>query len=498
MIPLLEVSGISKAFPGVQALTDVTFSLKAGTVNALCGENGAGKSTFVKIINGYHQPDTGYIKIDGEPVKFHHPKDARRHKIHMIFQELDYVPDFTVEQHLFLGEEPVNAFGKIKWGEIRKKTLALLESEQLPYKPTTRLKDLTVSDIQMLEILKAVSMDARILLMDEPTSAITEKEVSRLFNKIASLKKKGVGIIYISHKLDEIAQIADEISILRDGVLVETRPMSEMDRDTIINLMVGRKFENIYPPASVRTPGEYALEVTGLTQKPRFRDISFNVRKGEIVGVAGLVGAGRTEVARAIFGLDPFDSGSIKVNGREITVRNVSDSINSSIAMLSEDRKRYGLILERNVKENMTLAVLDKFFKGGRNRSGEEISVVEDVCGKMNVKTPSIRFLTKNLSGGNQQKIVFGKWLLKNQDVLILDEPTRGIDVGAKYEIYKLMQDLAAQGKAILMISSELPELIGVCDRMYVMNQGTISNDLQKSEFTQELIMQYATRGVKK
>lgn len=496
MTPLLQVEHISKSFPGVNALQDVSFTLNPGSVHVLCGENGAGKSTLVKIINGVYQPDTGIMRISGQETAINHPVEAKRHKISMIFQELDYVPDFTVEQSLVLGEEPVNRLGKINWKQVRRETLRLLEQEELPYKPTTKLKDLTVSDIQMLEILKAVSMDAKIILMDEPTSAITDKEIDRLFEKIHSLRNKGVGIIYISHKLDEIFKIADEISVLRDGKLVETKSAHELNKDQVISLMVGRTLDHVFPDPIDKKIGEPILEISGLTQLPRFKDVSLHVRRGEIVGLAGLVGAGRTEIARAVFGLDPYQKGTIKLHGKEVPVKHVQDSIKNGVAMLSEDRKRYGLILSRNVMENTTLTVLDSYFQRGWNQAKKEREAVQNICRKMNVKTPSLFTLTGTLSGGNQQKVVIAKWLLKNQDILILDEPTRGIDVGAKFEIYKLMMELAAQNKAVLMISSELPELIGVCDRIYVMARGYIAKELKKDEFDQETIMKYATKGM--
>lgn len=496
MAPLLQVTNISKSFPGVQALKDVSFTLHPSSVHVLCGENGAGKSTLVKIINGIYYPDDGDIYVLGKKVHINHPLEARRLKISMIFQELDYVENFTVEQSLFLGEEPVTRYGRIDWKTIRRDTIRLLDQEGLPYAPNTRLKDLSLSDIQMLEILKAVSLDAKIILMDEPTSAITDKEIQRLFNKIHDLRNKGVGIIYISHKLDEISQIADEISVLRDGVLVDTKPAHEFNKDLIISKMVGRKIENVYPKRKHRTPGETIFELEGLTNKPRFRDVSLHARRGEIIGISGLVGAGRTEVARSVFGLDPITSGSIKIYGKKVRIRDVPDAINNKIAMLSEDRKRFGLVLERNVKENVSLPVLEMFFKNGLNMARFEQQTVKQMCKKLNVKTPNLATLVRTLSGGNQQKVVIAKWLLKNQDILILDEPTRGIDVGAKFEIYKLINDLAEQGKAVIMISSEMPELIGVCDRIYVMAGGNITKELERKDFDQETIMKYSAIGM--
>ncbi|AFG36517.1 sugar ABC transporter ATP-binding protein [Spirochaeta africana] len=493
---LLEVQGISKSFPGVKALDSIHFRLRPGTVHVLCGENGAGKSTFLKIMNGLHQPDQGEIRVHGEAVQIRHPLQARRLGIGMIFQELDYVPNFTVEQSLFLGEEPRNAIGGVNWKQIRRRTVELLQAEGLPYKPTTRLKDLTVSDIQMLEILKAVSSDTRILLMDEPTSAITDKEIDMLFAKIRQLRDKGVGIVYISHKLDEIFRIADEITVFRDGQHVGNAPAAELDKDRVIAMMVGRRLENIFPDKPSIEPGGVALELRNLSRGRVFQDVSLQLRAGEVVGMAGLVGAGRTEIARAIFGLDPYDSGEVLVHDVAPQRRNdVAAAISSGVAMLSEDRKRYGLVLSRSVKENASLLVLRKYFARWWNNARAENRDVRAVFKTLNVKTSSLSTIAGTLSGGNQQKVVLTKWLLKDQDVVILDEPTRGIDVGAKYEIYKIILELAAKGKAVLVISSELPELIGICDRLYVVAKGRITKELKRDEFSQETIMKYAAQG---
>ena len=494
-VPLIELRGIEKLFPGVKALSEMSFSVKPGSVHVLCGENGAGKSTLCKIINGIYQPDRGEILINGQPTQISDPIAAREHKIAMIFQELNFIPEFTVEQNLFMGNEPVNRFGKVDWRRIRSETLKLLAQEGLPYKPDTQLKDLSVSDIQMLEIIKAISYKANILIMDEPTSAISTKEVEILFRKIAELKAKGVGIIYISHKMDEIFRIADEISVLRDGCLVDTRPASELDIDTVIRLMVGRKMDSVFPEKQSLPQGEIALEVTSLCQGKTFRDVSFNLRRGEIVGFAGLMGAGRTEVVRALFGMDAYTSGSIRVGGKEARIRDVQDSIKHGIAMVSEDRKRFGIIPVRDCKENMSLSSLERVMGtfGINHRQERERDLA--ISKKLNVKTPSLETLISSLSGGNQQKIVLAKWLLRTPDILLLDEPTRGIDVGAKFEIYKLITELAGEGKAVLMISSEMEELIGVCDRIYVMAKGRISGELARPDFSQENIMKLALQG---
>ncbi len=488
---VLEVRNIRKSFPGVKALSDICFSVKKGSVHVLCGENGAGKSTLMKIVNGIYQPDSGEIYISGKHVRIPSPIQARSLGISMIFQELNYTPEMTIEESLFIGDLPTRRFGRVDWQEIRRRTLNLLTQENLPYNPQTKLRDLSVSDLQMLEILKAVSRDADVLIMDEPTSSIAQKEVEILFEKIEALRARGKGIVYISHKMDEIFKIADEISILRDGRIVETRPKEQFDIESVISLMVGRKLAGDYPKEAIE-PGEIVLEVDQYSGRTGFKDVNFYLRRGEIIGFAGLVGAGRTELVRALFGLDQHESGSIKLHGKKLVIKDVCDSINNGIVMLSEDRRRYGLVLIRDVKENITLATLSRFFKRGRLHTRRERQEVEKICRRIHVKTPSIDTQVSTLSGGNQQKVVLSKWMMRNPEILILDEPTRGIDVGAKFEIHKLMSEIVRDGKSILMVSSELPELIGMCDRIYVMAKGRITGELKRSEFTQETIMKYA------
>jgi inositol transport system ATP-binding protein len=488
----LRVSQIEKSFPGVKALDKIDFKVRRGTVHALCGENGAGKSTLMKIINGIYKPDAGQIFIDEKPVKIQNPIHARQHGIAMIAQELNYVPEMSIEENLFLGRLPVKKYRNVDWKQLRRKTLEFLKEEKLHYKPSQKMKTLTVSDIQMLEIIKAISNNAEIIVMDEPTSSITQREVEMLFKKIKELKKQGVSIVYISHKLDEVFQIADDITIFRDGTVVESHPASEMTMDQVISLMVGRKMENIYPKENVEI-GEKLLEARNLYSDGIFKDINFNVKKGEIVGFAGLVGAGRTEVMRALFGLDPLTGGEILINNKKVSIKKVSDSINHKMVMLSEDRRRYGIIPIRSVMENASISSLEKVIYKGYAHEKEERKIVGEYFKKMNVKTPSLDTPIQALSGGNQQKVLFAKWMLREPEILILDEPTRGIDVGAKFEIYKLTVEMAKQGKAVIMVSSELPELIGMCDRIYVMSQGKITGELSREDFSQEAIMKYAT-----
>lgn len=493
--PKLELRNIRKAFPGVLALSDVNFAVEKGTVHVLCGENGAGKSTLMKVLNGIYKADEGEILIDGQRVEIHNPQDARRHGIAMIFQELNYVPDMTVEENLFLGCEPTvgpPGLRRVDWKRVRREALAMMASEGLSYAPDEKLRYLSVSDIQMLEITKAVSRDADIIIMDEPTSAITNREVENLMRKIDELRAKGISIIYISHKMEEIFRIADQITILRDGSVVDSQPAQNYDIEKVISLMVGRTITNVYPKEEVPV-GDVVFEAKDLNRTGVFEDVSFEVRAGEIVGFAGLVGAGRTEVARAIFGLDPLSSGEIFVKGRKTPARSVRDSMRSGVVMLSEDRRRYGIVPMRSVIENAALSNLKQFFYNFYYHRKKERQVVSESFRTMNVKTPSLETPIASLSGGNQQKVLISKWLLTNPQVMILDEPTRGIDVGAKFEIYKLMVGLAREGKGIIMISSELPELLGMCDKIYVMGGGRIRGMLTPKDYSQENIMRLAT-----
>lgn len=487
----MRVSGIEKSFPGVKALSGIDFAVRRGTVHALCGENGAGKSTLMKIIMGLYQADTGQIFLDEKPVEVKNPIQARELGISMIAQELNYVPELSVEENLFLGRLPVNRLGKVNWRQVRKEARKFLEEEHLPYSPDQKLKTLTVSDIQMLEIIKAVTNNAQVIIMDEPTSSITQKEVEQLFKKIEELKAQGVSIIYISHKMEEVFRIADDITVLRDGAVVSTDRAEDLDLDTVIARMVGRKLDNVYPKEAVEI-GEKSLEVDHFSQKDLFEDVSFYVRKGEIVGFAGLVGAGRTETMRAIFGLDPHDGGTVKIEGREVRIKNPGDSIRHKLVMLSESRRDDGIVPIRSVAENASLANLRRFIYGGYTHRTREREEVRKSFAKMNVKTPTLDTPISSLSGGNQQKVLLSRWMLCDPDIMILDEPTRGIDVGAKFEIYKLITDIVKEKKAVIMVSSELPELIGMCDRIYIMCQGRISGCITREEFSQETIMKHA------
>ena len=488
----MRVAGVEKSFPSVKALSNIDFSVRKGTVHALCGENGAGKSTLMKIIMGLYKADKGQLYIDEKPVEIKSPIQAREYGISMIAQELNYVPELSVEENLFLGRLPVNRLGKVNWKQVRRQTIQFLKDEGLPYSPAQKLKTLTVSDIQMLEIIKAVTNNAQIIIMDEPTSSITEKEVAQLFKKIGELKAKGVSIIYISHKMDEVFKIADDITVLRDGSVVSTDRAEDLDLDTVIARMVGRKISNIYPREDVAI-GEKAIEVEHFCQKGIFEDISFYARRGEIVGFAGLVGAGRTETMRAVFGLDPHESGVVKINGKEVSIKSTSDSIANGLIMLSESRRDDGIVPVRSVRENASLANLGRYIYGGYTHKRKERQEVGEMFGKMNVKTPSMDTEISKLSGGNKQKVLLARWMLCDPEIMILDEPTRGIDVGAKFEIYKLITGMVKENKAVIMVSSELPELLGMCSRIYIMCQGRISGCITREEFSQETIMMYAT-----
>jgi inositol transport system ATP-binding protein len=490
----LRVIDIDKSFPGVHALKSVSFEVRRGTVHALCGENGAGKSTLMKIIHGLYAPDSGEIFVRGERVTIDSPVQAQQLGIAMIAQELSYIPDLTVEENLFLGRLPTR-FGRVDWKRVRKETEAILREEGLPYRPDTKLRSLTISDIQLLEITRAVHLDADIIIMDEPTSAIAQQDVENLFQRIDLLRSRGVSIVYISHKMDEVFRVADDITILRDGAVISTDLARDLTMDDVVSRMVGRKLDAQFPKHDLDA-GDRVLEVRGLQSEGEFADIDLHVRAGEIVGLAGLIGAGRSEVVRAIFGLDPYDDGEILIDGAPVRISSPSRAIANGIAMLSEDRRNVGIVPELSVRKNATLATLRKVVFHGRAHNKLEAELVGAYVDRMRVKTPSLQTPMASLSGGNQQKVLLIRWLLTSPKILLLDEPTRGIDVGAKREIYALMTELASQGIGILMISSELPELIGMADRIYVMSQGRLTAELAPADYSQETILKHAMSGI--
>ncbi len=494
---VLEMNGIVKSFPGVKALDGVNLRARAGQVHVLVGENGAGKSTLMKILSGEHAIDSGEIRFKGELLQGQDTKAALERGIAMIHQELSPVLDMSIAENIFLGREPMhgplNLF--VDFRRMESETQALLDRLGFRYRATQKMHELSIAGLQLIEIAKAVSRNASLVIMDEPTSAISDTEVAMLFRQIADLKANGVAIIYITHKMDEIFRIADDITIIRDGQYIDSGPASDYDEQKLISLMVGRTISSIFPKEDVPI-GDVALEVRGLTRHGVFRDISFQVRKGEILGLAGLVGAGRTEVVRAIFGLDALDAGEIRLEGQPLKVRRPVDAIGAGIAMVSEDRKAEGLVLCRSVQENTSLANLHKFTRAGLLDLKAEAARGEEMRQLLQIKTASLATTVQNLSGGNQQKIVLAKWLLGDLKVLILDEPTRGIDVGSKSEIHRLMTQFARQGLAIIMISSELPEVLGMSDRVIVMQEGRQAGELPRAEATQENIMRLATGGM--
>ncbi len=494
---LLRMEGISKSFPGVKALSKVRLDLNYGEVLALVGENGAGKSTLMKILSGVYQKDEGEIYLEGNKVEIPNAKAAQEMGISIIHQELNLMPDLTVAQNIFIGREPRTGFNFfLKEKELNEKTAELLEKLNINLNPKETVSDLTVAKQQMVEIAKALSYNAKIIVMDEPTAALTESEIKTLFDLIENLKNKGVGIIYISHRMEELKVISDRITVMRDGQYIDTLYTKDTDMKKVISLMVGRQIQDeSRPTTTVSKEAETVLEVKNLSTKNFLKNISFTLKKGEILGFAGLMGAGRTEVARAIFGADKIDEGQIFINGKEVKINKPEDAVKHGIAYLSEDRKRYGLMLEMDVNSNILISSLSNYVNWLTFVNDSKGYVTsEEYVKSLKIKTPSIKQLAKNLSGGNQQKIVIAKWLAKNCDILIFDEPTRGIDVGAKTEIYQLLNELAQQGKSIIMISSELPEILRMSHRIIVMCEGRITGELTNEEASQEKIMDYATR----
>ena len=489
---LLEATGICKRFPGVVALNEVSLSIKAGEVHALMGENGAGKSTMMKILSGNYIPDGGSLTLKGQPLKLESPRQALDHGIAMIHQELNLLPDMTVAENIWIGRETTNMFGLVDHGKLRDKTSVLLARLKIDIDPDSLLGDLSIANRQMIEIAKAVSYDSDVLIMDEPTSAITEKEVDHLFEIIGDLKADGKAIIYITHKMNEVFRIADNITILRDGQHILTKPAAQMTANSLIAAMVGREMDQVFPKEHA-VIGAIALSVRNLTRKGQFNDISFEIRYGEIVGLAGLMGAGRTEVMESIFGINPPDSGQIALDGKTVTLRTPKDAIKAGLALLTEDRKKSGLFLCLDVESNMEITILGDYSIFGFVQQKKIALECELMRQRMKIKTPSLQETIGNLSGGNQQKALIARWLLNKPRILILDEPTRGVDVGAKAEIHKLVTQLAQSGAAIIMISSELPEVIGMSDRMIIMHEGRISGELMRDEFTQEKILTLAS-----
>ncbi len=495
--PLVLMEGIEKSFTGVHALSQCQFELQAGEVMALVGENGAGKSTLMKILTGVYKKDSGHVFYKGQEVDIPNPAAAQHLGISIIHQELNLMPHLTVAQNIYIGREPRQAKIFLNDDEINKKAAAFLEMMHLKLDPRTKVTDLTVAKQQMVEIAKALSYNAEVLIMDEPTAALTESEIDELFNIIRRLKDKGVGIVHISHRLEELKQISDRVTVMRDGQYIDTVDTKTTSINKIISMMVGRTIFESTPEIPENPSHEVVLDVKNLNRGNVIKNVNFCLNKGEILGFAGLVGAGRTEVARAIFGADPVEHGEVYIHGKKTDIKSPSDAVRLGIGYLSEDRKRYGLTLGMDVETNVVLAAFDKFlgFLGVVNFK-QTASTAEHYVQALTIKTPNLQQSTKNLSGGNQQKVIIAKWLTANTEILIFDEPTRGIDVGAKSEIYKLLNDLAQQGKSIIMISSELPEILRMSHRIIVMCEGRITGELDGATATQESIMKFATQRI--
>ncbi len=492
---LLEMSNVSKAFPGVQALDDVRFDLHAGEVHVLIGENGAGKSTLMKILSGSYTSDSGKTIIDGEQVHYHTPIGALEHGVAMIYQELNPVPHMTIAENVFLGKElKFTILGLVDKSKMNLQTAELLATFGMnDLLPTMYMASLSVAQTQMIEIIKAYQCKARILIMDEPTSAISDHEVDKLFEIITMLKQQGVGIVYISHKMDEIWRCADRITVFRDGKYVDTKKLKDTSMQEIIKLMVGRDLTQQFPKKEAKI-GDAILSVENLCDEAgRFKNVSFELKSGEILGVAGLMGAGRTEVVETIFGIRRKKTGNVYIKGNRIEIKSPSEAMSQGIALVSEDRKGTGLNLKSSVRNNISICTLKLFSKLGVLNFTSEISAVDDSIKALRIKVPGREQIVNFLSGGNQQKVVISKWLLTEPDIFILDEPTRGIDVGSKAEIYAIITELASKGKGIIMVSSELPEILGMSDRVVVMHEGAITGILQRDELSQEKIMHLAT-----
>jgi len=491
--PLMQMKKITKSFPGVNALEEVDLEAYAGEVLALLGENGAGKSTLMKILSGVYKKDDGQIFLEGKEVSIQGIKDAEALGIAIIHQELSLFRNLTVYENIFLGNEITNSFtGKLNKSLMKKRTVEYLKEIGCTLNPNTIIKDINVGEMQMVEIVKAVSKKSKIIVMDEPTTALTDVETQKLFEVMRKLKSQGIAIIYITHRMDEIFEICDKVEVLRDGKYIGSTDVDKVTKDDLITMMVGRKLDEQFPHIEMPS-GDTMLEIKGLSYGNRIKDISFDVKKGEILGLAGLMGAGRTEVAKLIFGEFKKSSGEILIEGKKVEINSPKAAIKAGIAYLSEDRKQEGLNLNMTTGQNMTLCALKQY----ENKflmidSKKEREATKEYIKKLSIKTTGPDQIIKNLSGGNQQKVIISKWLMINPNILIVDEPTRGIDVGAKKEIYEILNKLKQEGKAIIVISSDMPEILGITDRIIVMNEGRITGEIKRSEASQEAVMKYA------
>jgi len=492
---LLRMEGIHKSFPGVLALNNVKFDVRKGEVHALLGENGAGKSTLMKILAGVYTKDSGTITFEGKSIDSTSPRAAQKLGIGIIHQELNLAQHLTAAQNIFIGREP-HTWGGLMLDEkkLNADTQKLFDQIKIDLDPRVRVMDLVVAKQQMIEIVKALSHNSRLLIMDEPTAALNDKEIDELFRIIRQLKATGVAIVYISHRMDEIKKISDRVTVMRDGAFIDTVRAADVELEHIINMMVGRHLDEMVRPETKVASDQILLEVKNLNRGRTIKNVSFQVRKGEILGFAGLMGAGRTEVARAVFGADPFETGEIFVNGKKVTIKQPQDAVKHGIGYLSEDRKRFGLAVGMDVETNIVMASLGRFCNwAGLIKTKDTAKVGAQYVESLAIKTPGLGQTVKFLSGGNQQKVIIAKWIVRDSEILIFDEPTRGIDIGAKFEIYKLLNRLAEEGKTLILISSELPEVVRLCHRVLVMCEGRITGELSGSEITQENIMKLAT-----
>jgi ribose transport system ATP-binding protein len=492
---LLEMNHVRKEFPGVVALRDVSLELRAGEVHALLGENGAGKSTLIKVLGGIYTANSGEIRINGKPVNIHSVQDAHHNGISVIHQELVLVPHMTVAENIYLGREPLKGNGTVNFKKMNAEVKSILDSFELEIRPDEEVNSLTIAQQQMVEIIKALSFNAKILVMDEPTSSLSERDVGFLFDTIRKLKAQEVGIIYISHRMSELKQITDRITVIRDGEYIGTRDTAAASNDELIAMMVGRQLTSYYT-RDFGIPGEPVLEVRNLSDGKLLKDVSFTLQKGEILGFAGLIGAGRSELMKAIFGLWPFSRGEILVKGKKTVIRDPEEAMSLGLALVPESRKLEAIYPEMNVMFNITLKTLKEFIRGIFVDYEKENAITREQVENMSIKTPSYFQTTGNLSGGNQQKVVIGRWLATKPGILILDEPTKGVDVGAKAEIYAIMNSLVKQGVSIIMISSELPEVINMADRVMVMSAGRITACLPREKLSQEEIMKHAAQFI--
>lgn len=493
---ILTMKDIDKSFPGVHALDHVNFEVKRGEVHALMGENGAGKSTLMKVLTGIYTKDSGTITFEGKETEFHNTREAQDAGVVIVHQELNMLGHLTVAQNIFIGREFKKGV-KIDDKKMNEEAKKLFDRLHIDIDPSDTMSDLTVGKQQMCEIAKAISHEAKVIIFDEPSAALTESEIEELFKIIRDLREQDLGIVYISHRMDEIKVITDRVTVMRDGTYVGTLITKDSTKDDIINMMVGRViYEDPKTESMVAPDAPVVLKVDHLNAGKMVQDVSFELRKGEILGFSGLMGAGRTETARAIFGADPKESGDIYINGEKVTINSPQDAVKCGIGYLSEDRKRYGIVVQKTVAENSTMACLENFMSGIFINKKKEKKVAQDYVESLATKTPSVDQLVVNLSGGNQQKVVIAKWLINDCDILIFDEPTRGIDVGAKNEIYKLMNKLASEGKSIIMISSEMTEILRMSDRIVVMCEGRKTGEVRIEEATQEVIMNMATREI--